>query len=89
MATASAKKKAAIAIRRMSIEPAQGGAVSTVHPQMEPGQSMMSMQEPQPMVHTDLASLHAHVTKHFGHLFGKKAATAAMPKVKDTDADGA
>ena len=75
-------------IRRMSIEPAQGGAISTVHPMMEPGAQTMPP-EPQPVVHTDLPSLQAHVAKHFGHMFGKKAAGAGTKTVPDTDNDGA
>ena len=93
MATASAKKKTVAIAPRMTIEPAEGGVTTQVHEPfgMSNGTNPMGAQPPLPVVHTDLESLHAHVKKHFGHLFGKKAAGAGTKSVgvADTDNDGA
>lgn len=80
-------------ISNMTIEPANGGAISEVHMDRAPTKSMMYTPPPKPVrtVHPSIEHLNAHVAKHFGHLFKKKntAVKASIPKMKpDTDGDG-
>lgn len=73
MNSASAKPTVKQGIERMNIEPAEGGVVSEIRMKRPPSKGLHYMPSPDPVrtIHPTVEDLHAHVTKHFGHLFKK------------------